>query len=140
MSLLLTSIQIYDMTDNDLYNRKLLFCCFFRYARDAYSVTQKYSTSSNSSSYKFSNINESDEYTYTENRRGSSSRFANGGLSNGMSGMSLDGLRKPKIDSWDSMGILGLSSKIWNDTKKNQENFMSSTGQFLREEHDSYIM
>lgn len=58
-----------------------------------------------------------------------------------MGSMSLDGLRKAKIDSWDSMGILGLSSKMWNDTKKKQENFMSSTGQFLREEnYNSYIM
>ena len=42
--------------------------------------------------------------------------------------MSLDGLRKPNIDSWDSMGILGLTSKMWNATSKKQETFMSSTG------------
>lgn len=57
-----------------------------------------------------------------------------------LSGMSLDGLRKPKIDSWDSMGILGLTSKMWNDTSKQQETFMSSTGLTLREETSTYIM
>ena len=69
------------------------------------------------------------------------------GYSNGNSnpasggGLSLGGLSKPKIDSWDSMGILGLTSKIWNDsTTKRQETFMESTGQFLREETTSYIM
>ncbi len=54
----------------------------------------------------------------------------------------LDSLRKPKVNSWDSMGILGLTTKIWNDHKKRQETFMQSTGSFLREEntYDSYIM
>jgi len=100
-------------------------------------------SSSSSSSYKFSGIREEEGYSYQENRKSSGySKYANdGGLSNGMNGMSLDGLRKPKIDSWDSMGILGLSSKMWNDTSKRQETFMSSTGQFLREEnYNSYIM
>ena len=55
-------------------------------------------------------------------------------------GLSLSGMTKPKIDSWDSMGILGLTSKMWNDTIKTQETFMQSTGQFLREETTSYIM
>jgi len=110
------------------------------YSQNSASST-RYSTSSNSS-YKFSGIREeSEEYMYEENRKFSGySKYANDGLSNGMGGMSLDGLRKANIDSWDSMGILGLSSKMWNDTRKKQENFMSSTGQFLREEHNSYIM
>jgi len=75
----------------------------------------------------------------TSNRKSSredmkSSKDQNGGLS-------LDGMRKPQIDSWDSMGILGLTSKIWADsTIKRQETFMESTGQFLREETTSYIM
>ena len=102
-------------------------------------------SSSSTSSYKFSGIREETNesgYTYQENRKHSGySKYANDGLSNGMNTMSLDGLRKPKIDSWDSMGILGLSSKMWNDTSKRQETFMSSTGQFLREEnYNSYIM
>lgn len=98
--------------------------------------------SSSSSSYKISNIREeNEEYTYQENRRKHSgySKYANddGGLSNGMSGMSLDGLRKPNIDSWDSMGILGLSSKMWNDTSSKKQGYMSS----MREEnYNSYIM
>lgn len=106
------------------------------------SSSARYSASS-SNSYKFSEIREEkEEYTYQENRKYSGySKYANDNLSNGMGSMSLDGLRKAKIDSWDSMGILGLSSKMWNDTKKKQENFMSSTGQFLREEnYNSYIM
>jgi hypothetical protein len=52
-------------------------------------------------------------------------------------------MRKPKIDSWDSMGILGLTTKIWNDHKKRQETFMTSTGSFLREESygsSAYVM
>lgn len=101
--------------------------------------------SSRSNSYKFSEIREeTEEYTYQENRKSSGySKYANmDGLSNGMNGMSLDGLRRANIDSWDSMGILGLSSKMWNDTKKKQENYMTSTGQtFMREEnYNSYIM
>jgi len=101
-------------------------------------------SSSSTSSYKFSGIREETNesgYTYQENRKHSGySKYANDGLSNGMNTMSLDGLRKPKIDSWDSMGILGLSSKMWNDTSKRQETFMSSTGHFLREDYNSYIM
>jgi len=56
------------------------------------------------------------------------------------SGLPLDGMRKPKINSWDSMGILGLTSKMWNDTLKTQETFMESIGHFLKEETTSYIM
>jgi len=50
------------------------------------------------------------------------------------SDIGLNSMRKPKIHSWDNMGILGLTSKIWNDTKTRQETFMTSTGSFLREE------
>jgi len=52
-----------------------------------------------------------------------------------------DALRKPKVVSWDSMGILGLSNKMWSDTMKRQDSFMESTGRFMREEsYNSYIM
>ncbi len=50
-------------------------------------------------------------------------------------------MRKPKFDSWDSMGVLGLSNKMWSDTRKRQESFLETTGHFLREEnYGSYIM
>jgi len=57
------------------------------------------------------------------------------------SDIGLNSMRKPKIHSWDNMGILGLTSKIWSDTKERQT-FMSSTGSFLREETigNTYIM
>ncbi|XP_040573619.1 uncharacterized protein [Lepeophtheirus salmonis] len=55
-------------------------------------------------------------------------------------GLSLNKMRMPTFDTWDSMGILGLTSKMWHDTKKRQDSFMESTGHFLREERDSYIM
>lgn len=56
--------------------------------------------------------------------------------------MSLNGLREPQIDSWDSMGILGLSSKMWKESAKKQENFMSTTSAFAgrEENYNSYIM
>ena len=67
--------------------------------------------------------------------------YQNGNIGgNSDSAVSLNGLRKPKIDSWDSMGILGLTTKIWNDTQKRQETFLESTGRILREETSSYIM
>ena len=45
---------------------------------------------------------------YQENRKSSGySKYANDGLSNSLGSMSLNGLREAKIDSWDSMGILG---------------------------------
>eukprot|EP00095_Tigriopus_kingsejongensis_P004651 maker-scaffold29_size597861-snap-gene-4.37 protein:Tk04651 transcript:maker-scaffold29_size597861-snap-gene-4.37-mRNA-1 annotation:"polyketide synthase of type i" len=47
-------------------------------------------------------------------------------------GLSLGSLRKPTINSWDSMGILGLSSKMWNDTRKKQESILNSGG-FMRD-------
>ena len=122
---------------------KLIYC---RYSSNGVSSSTNFQSStrysSSSSSYKISNIREeNEEYTYQENRRKHSgySKYANddGGLSNGMSGMSLDGLRKPNIDSWDSMGILGLSSKMWNDTSSKKQGYMSS----MREEnYNSYIM
>lgn len=97
--------------------------------------------SSSSSSYKISGGIREEREEYSSQRKSSGySKYANDGLSNGVNGMSLDGLRKPKIDSWDSMGILGLTSKMWNATSKKQETFMSSTGQFLREESSTYIM
>ena len=79
------------------------------------SICSRYSGSSSrysnsSSSYKFSEIREETEsdYMYQENRKSSGySKYANDGLSNGLGSMSLNGLREAKIDSWDSMGILG---------------------------------
>jgi hypothetical protein len=116
-----------------------------------------------------SSFDENEEYAYAENNRSmstvnrqqKSSTMSNGysyssstntyssftksyqddvGSGNTNTAVSLTGLRKPKIDSWDSMGILGLTTKIWNDKKIRQETFMESTGQFLREETSSYIM
>merc|ERR1712109_131386 len=82
--------------------------------------------SSSSSSHKISGgiREERGEYSYSENRKSSGySKYANdGGITNGVS------------------GILGLSSKMWSTTSKQQETFMSSTGQFLREENSTYIM
>ncbi len=55
--------------------------------------------------------------------------------------VSLDAMRKAEINSWDSMGILGLSNKMWSDTRKRQESFMETTGHFLREDRvGSHIM
>jgi len=107
----------------------------------AYS-SQTHQSSSSSHKRSSSIREEKEEYSYKENRKmsGYSKYAANDALSNGVNGMSLDGLRKPKIDSWDSMGILGLTSKMWNDTSKQQETFMSSTGLTLREETSTYIM
>ena len=117
---------------------KLIYC---RYSSSSSNFQSSQRYSSSSSSYKISNIREENEdYTFQENRRKHSgySKYADdGGLSNGMNGMSLDGLRKPNIDSWDSMGILGLSSKMWNDTSSKKQGYMSS----MREEnYNSYIM
>ena len=117
---------------------KLIYC---RYSSSSSNFQSSQRYSSSSSSYKISNIREeSEDYTFQENRRKHSgySKYADdGGLSNGMNGMSLDGLRKPNIDSWDSMGILGLSSKMWNDTSSKKQGYMSS----MREEsYNSYIM
>jgi len=102
--------------------------------------SMRYSQSS-SSSYKISGGIQEEREEYSSQRKTSGySKYANDGLSNGVNGMSLDGLRKPNIDSWDSMGILGLTSKMWNATSKKQETFMSSTGHLLREESSTYIM
>ena len=125
---------------------KTYFYHIFSYNGSSYqSSSTRYSSSS--SSYKISGgiREENEDYTYQENRRKTSgySKYANEGLSSTFGTISLDGLRKPNIDSWDSMGILGLSSKMWSDsTKKRQENFMSKAGtSFLREEnYNSYIM
>lgn len=117
-----------------------------------------------------SSIEETEEYEYAENnsrkssgysmiRRSSSTRNSfsgsrgsnmtngysssnnnNNSMKKGSGNVSLAGLQKPKIESWDSMGILGLTSKMWNDTKTRQETFMESTGRILREETTSYIM
>ena len=121
-------------------------CIFFFFLLNfRYSSTSRYSNSS-ASSYKFSAVREETEsdYLYQENRKSSGySKYANdGGLSNGFGSMSLNGLREPQIDSWDSMGILGLSSKMWKESAKKQENFMSTTSAFAgrEENYNSYIM
>ena len=58
---------------------------------------------------------------YAERRAKKYSEFIDrdGGDSYGRknSDIGLNSMRKPKIHSWDNMGILGLTSKIWNDTK-----------------------
>jgi len=111
-----------------------------RKSSGGYSSSQRYSQSS-SSSYKISGGIREERSEYSSQRKTSGySKYANDGLSNGVNGMSLDGLRKPNIDSWDSMGILGLTSKMWNATSKKQETFMSSTGLTLSEESSTYIM
>merc|ERR1712038_1945580 len=102
----------------------------------------------NSMSYKKSSSSMSNSMTNGYSSTSSTNNYSSftksyqnesmGGNTN--SGLSLDGLRKPKIDSWDSMGILGLTTKIWNDAKKRQETFLESTGRILREETSSYIM
>lgn len=125
----------------------------------------RYSTNY-SSSYRYGNnlrdssFEENEEYEYEENQRRINNNLYNDHMSrkppmssrtnfskfshdldSKLSGISLDAMRKPKVNSWDSMGILGLTTKIWNDTKKRQETFMESTGHFLREENiGSYIM
>lgn len=127
------------------------------------------SFSNQSRDVRESSFDENDEYAYAENNRSSkyssayqktstssngyssssstnayssfTKSYQNGSVGgNTDSSVSLGGLRKPKIDSWDSMGILGLTTKIWNDTKKRQETFLESTGRILREETSSYIM
>ena len=58
---------------------------------------------------------------YAERRAKKYSEFIDrdGGDSYGRknSDIGLKSMRKPKIQSWDNMGILGLTTKIWNDTK-----------------------
>lgn len=94
--------------------------------RKTSSISNGYTSSSSTKNYSSS--------SYTQS-------YQNGNMGgNSDSAVSLNGLRKPKIDSWDSMGILGLTTKIWNDTQKRQETFLESTGRILREETSSYIM
>jgi len=113
---------------------------------------QRFSTGSSSFRYRES-FQENEEYQYEENRiqngimktsssSSSTSKFMSGNkVDQGSKNISLDALRKPKVVSWDSMGILGLSNKMWSDTMKRQDSFMESTGRFMREEsYNSYIM
>ena len=74
-------------------------------------------------------------------RGGKYNGMGTGDLSRKLSGISLEAMRKPKINPWDSMGVLGLSNKMWSDTRKRQESFMETTGHYLREDNPgSYIM
>jgi hypothetical protein len=96
---------------------------------------------------------ENEEYEYEENQKRTDlatsknkySSFARSGSDNEHNyssssssarkpSLGLGTMRKPQIDSWDSMGILGLTARIWSDTRQKQDTFMSSTtGSFLRE-------
>ena len=113
------------------------------YSSRKYSASNRYHGDLRDSSFE-----ENEEYEYEENQRGNNAGNANKGFGRfavgidaKMGGLSLDAMRKPKVNSWDSMGILGLTTKIWNDTQKRQETFLESTGHFLREEDtSSYIM
>ena len=96
---------------------------------------------------------ESEEYEYEENnrvnRKASSAKnysafgkdidFTSGIGGGGGDGLSLGALKKPTINSWDSMGILGLSSKMFSDsTSKRYDNFFSSStrgSSYLREDN-----
>ena len=91
-----------------IYKNKTVFDDIFLFSRySGQTTSMRYSSSSSSHKISGGIREERGEYSYSENRKSSGySKYANdGGITNGVSGMSLDGLRKPKIDSWDSMGI-----------------------------------
>jgi len=68
-----------------------------------------------------SSFEENEEYEY-QNKQNSK---GGGGK------ISLDALREPEFD-YDSMGILGLTSRMWNNTQTKKESFMKTS--FMRKE------
>merc|ERR1712142_393652 len=54
--------------------------------------------------------------------------------------ISLGALKTPEISPWDSMGILGLSSKMYADTSTNKEGIFSSSSLIRRESVTSHAM
>merc|ERR1712128_128066 len=54
--------------------------------------------------------------------------------------VSLGGLKTPEISPWDSMGILGLSSKMYSDTSTMKQGIFSSSSLIRKESVSSHAM
>jgi len=85
------------------------------------SSSSKYSSSMRNTSYE-----EADEQDYDYARAGKN--------------ISLGALKTPEISPWDSMGILGLSSKMYADTSTNKEGIFSSSSLIRRESVTTHAM
>merc|ERR1712013_500734 len=85
------------------------------------SSSSKYSSSMRNTSYE-----EADEQDYDYARAGKN--------------ISLGALKTPEISPWDSMGILGLSSKMYADTSTNKEGIFSSSSLMRRESVTTHAM
>lgn len=75
-----------------------------------------------------SSFEENEEYEMYENKKAA----AKGGT------ISLDSLRVPEFDP-DSMGILGLSSRMWN-AASTQKSSISATSFVRKESMSSYVV
>lgn len=112
--------------------------------------TPSYSNNNNSSvrsssyskysSYKDSSFDESYEEDFSNSFSYNSSKSYNNSGSGGK--VALASLKTPEINSWDNMGILGLSSKMFSDTSSaKQGTFSSATSGLLRRESvTSHVM
>lgn len=54
--------------------------------------------------------------------------------------LSLDAFKAPELSSWDNLGILGLSSKMYSDTSSMKERVYSSSSTFRRESVTTHAM
>jgi len=92
------------------------------------------------SSYKDSSFDESYEEDFSNSFSYNSSKSFNNSGSGGK--VALASLKTPEINSWDNMGILGLSSKMFSDTSSaKQGTFSSATSGLLRRESvTSHVM
>lgn len=82
------------------------------YSGRSYSASKQYSASS---SYSYGGVGSSTARETSSSRSSSPTKI------------SLGALKTPTINEWDDMGILGLTSKMFNDSTSFKEGFISST-------------
>jgi hypothetical protein len=106
----------------------------FTAGRSSSSSQHKSSSSSkySSSSARNTSYEESDEQDFQYGRQ--SKGYGGQGT------ISLGALKTPEISPWDSMGILGLSSKMYAATSEKKEGIFSSSSLIRRESVTSHAM
>lgn len=94
-------------------------------ARNDYSAGRDYSARNDYS------VSVSRDYSGSMSR---DNQFGSGSRSASPSKVGLSTLKTPTLTDWDNMGILGLSSKMFNDSTSFKESYVSSSASSFRRE------
>jgi len=98
---------------------------------DDYSARNDYSAGRDYSARNDYSVSVSRDYSGSMSR---DNQFGSGSRSASPSKVGLSTLKTPTLTDWDNMGILGLSSKMFNDSTSFKESYVSSSASSFRRE------